>query len=382
MRLFKKIYAYILRKINSIIEIIKYYSLYPIAFLKYRNNNIYLVSERGVDARDNGYHFFRYLKEKHPELETYYIIDKKSVDFGKVEPFGNIVQYRSLKHYLLFIAAKYKISTHIMGFSPNTPFYTSFNLKHRIKGKLIFLQHGVTQGDLIGLYQERTKIDVFICGAKPEYDYVNNNFHYKNGEVCYTGFARYDALHKYTIKRQILVMPTWRVYLKTLKKEELLSSQYFTAWNNFMKDERLVKFLEKEGIELIFYPHYEMQPYIAYFQTASPQIKIADFLHYDVQTLLKESTFLITDYSSVFFDFAYMQKPSAYYQFDREEFFSKHYQKGYFDYEKDGFGPVAKDLSTLIEIIINQGKALSDIKDIYYERCKAFFPFSLTVAKK
>jgi CDP-glycerol glycerophosphotransferase (TagB/SpsB family) len=169
-------------------------------------------------------------------------------------------------------------------------------------------------------------------------------------------------------------MPTWRGYLKSLKKDELVTSQYFSEWNRVLTNERLAAFLEAENIDLIFYPHYEMQPHLAYFQSRSPRIKIADFANYDVQSLLKESAFLITDYSSVFFDFAYMRKPTAYYQFDQETFFSKHYQKGYFDYEKNGFGPVAKDMSTLIEIIMEQGKDLSKIKDVYYERCKEFFP--------
>ena len=50
---------------------------------------------------------------------------------------------------------------------------------------------------------------------------------------------------------------------------------------------------------------------------------------------------MITDYSSVAFEMAYLKKAVLYYQFDEEEFFSgKHWQKGYFDYRKDGFGAV------------------------------------------
>lgn len=43
------------------------------------------------------------------------------------------------------------------------------------------------------------------------------------------------------------------------------------------------------------------------FKTESKHVKIADWEHYDVQQLLKESAFLITDYSSIFNDFAYMK---------------------------------------------------------------------------
>ena len=38
---------------------------------KYRE--LWLVCERGNDARDNGYWFYRYLKEKHPEINARYV---------------------------------------------------------------------------------------------------------------------------------------------------------------------------------------------------------------------------------------------------------------------------------------------------------------------
>lgn len=46
---------------------------------------------------------------------------------------------------------------------------------------------------------------------------------------------------------------------------------------------------------------------------------------------------MITDYSSVAFDFAYMKKSLVYAQFDREAFFEgQTYDEGYFNYETDG----------------------------------------------
>ena len=62
--------------------------------------------------------------------------------------------------------------------------------------------------------------------------------------------------------------------------------------------------------------------------------------NYDVQDLLKRSKILITDYSSVFYDFAYMKKEVIYYQFDYNDFFKKHYEIGNFNFEKNGFGPI------------------------------------------
>ena len=80
-----------------------------------------------------------------------------------------------------------------------------------------------------------------------------------------------------------------------------------------------------------------------------------------------ESEILITDYSSVYFDFAYMLKPVYYYQFDYKEYRSDHYAQGYFDYKNDGFGPVVEDEVQLVNLIMNP----SD--NNYRKRAKSFF---------
>ena len=91
------------RLAGYIFEGIKYFSLYPLARLIYRNRKIHLFSERGVDARDNGYHLYRYYRQNHPEIESYFVISKDSADREKILALGNVVNHRSLKHYLLFI---------------------------------------------------------------------------------------------------------------------------------------------------------------------------------------------------------------------------------------------------------------------------------------
>ena len=60
---------------------------------------------------------------------------------------------------------------------------------------------------------------------------------------------------------------------------------------------------------------------------------------------------MITDYSSVFFDFAYMDKPEIFYQFDEEEYRKGHYQEGYFSYRRDAFGPVVVEETEFVDAI-------------------------------
>lgn len=355
-------------------EMVKYYALFPVALWKYRGREIWLVSERGTDARDNGYHFYKYLREKHPEIEVYYVITADSADRPKVEALGNVVLHGSRQHYLLFISAEYKISTHINGYSPYIYFYSRFGTLLPWKGKHIFLQHGITHNEIEGLYAENTYLNLFVCGGRPEYEHIAANFHY-NDEVKYTGFARFDALHDATTKDQILLMPTWRLFLGNCAERELAESDYVTKWNAVLRDARLLDALKRSGKTLVFYPHYEVQKnYLHLFSSNDPSVVIAGFGHYDVQQLLKESQLLVTDYSSVFFDFAYMKKPCVYYQFDEEQFFAGHYQKGYFDYRDMGFGEVLTEHDTLVDAIIGYLESGCQMKEEYAQRIEGFFP--------
>ena len=69
-----------------------------------------------------------------------------------------------------------------------------------------------------------------------------------------------------------------------------------------------------------------------------------------------------------------MGKPVVYYQFDYEEYRNAQYKEGYFSYEKNGFGPVIKTESKLIEYV----KEIADNKwenpKEYILRAEAFFP--------
>lgn len=331
-------------------------------FKKYRD--IWIISERGDDARDNGYYFFEYLMSQRNRPDVYYIIDKKSSDYTKIKEYTNVIHRGSLKHWLYFCLARIKISTHIMGYSPDRYLFTWLDKYLGIVfGKKVFLQHGITKDNIKALHYPNVKLDLFICGTAPEFNYVLKNFGHPKGVVKYTGLARFDNLHDFDVNRQILLMPTWRQYLKGCSESEFKLSEYFKRYTSLICSDSLHWLLEHYDYKLIFYPHYEMQKYIHLFSSNHPRIAIAGFADYDVQKLLMESALLITDYSSVFFDFAYMKKPVIYYQFDYDTFRKKHYNEGYYDYCTMGFGNAVAtedDLINSVKAIVNADCAMSE----------------------
>ena len=361
-------------KIFFFFDILKVLICLPIGYLLHYKKDIYIICERGTDARDNGYHMFKYMIEHHPDKNVYYIIDKNSADYHKVANLGQVIDYKSWKHVLYFIAARKKISSHYLGYAPGVPYrFQKLQRYLKVPGKHIFLQHGVIYNDLIGLHADQSKIDLFVCGAKPEYEFVKNVFGHPDGVVCYTGLARYDNLHDFETTKDILVMPTWRKYLSDLSKEDFIRSDYYIHWNEILKNPQLSAWLQEHNLRLVFYPHYEMQKFVDCFKIEDKNVVIANFDDYDVQKLLKESKLLITDYSSVFFDFAYMKKPSIYYQFDKSEFYSQHYKQGYFDYSKNGFGIVASDIDALLKALKDNIDRNFRLEPYYIEKIDHFF---------
>lgn len=349
------------------------------------SKDIWLFEEKPLEARDNAFYLYKYVKENHPEICSYYVIRKGSPDIEKIKHYGTTINTGSLKHYIYWMAAKYSINSQQFGAAPY-PTDVHYKLKRMCrKGqKTIFLQHGIIKDDMIGLHYERTRFDLFVCSAPREYEQIKDVFGYPPNKVKLLGMCRYDALKKNKEKtRNILVMPTYRVWMRPHKtyaeatQEEankFRTSMFYNKYKDLLSNETIINFLEFHNYKLVFYLHYSFQPYTRCFkELENSTIIIADRSHYDVQKLLINSDLLITDFSSVYFDYAYMEKPVVYYQFDEEEYRKKQYSNGYFSYSSDGFGPVYHKENELVAYIIDRINNNCELEAKYLERVNKFF---------
>ena len=339
----------------------------------YEKKEIWIVSEKKLEARDNGYHFFKYLRTQHPEINSFYVIDKRGSDVGKVQQIGPIIHYNSFRHCIYYYVAKERICSQIHGVQPFEEFSVlkRIHIYKRKDQRQINLKHGISKDYSTAFDFRKMGYDLYISGVKSEYDYIKEHFNYPDKNIVLSGFCRFDALHNIAAPRkQILVMPTFRSWLRTsdsskqeasIEEMQLFKqSDYFSFYSSLLTAPELINALKVSGYIMVFYLHYTFQPYTKAFSNYSSNVvKIADREGDDVQALLKESALLITDYSSVFFDFAYMHKPVVYAQFDKAEYREKHYKEGMFIYERDGFGPVCSDISSVI----------SETKDLLIRNC-------------
>ena len=349
------------------------------ACLKKREKQMWLVCEEYNEARDNGYWLYKYIRKAHPEQDVVYAINKESVDYEKIKNLGEVIQYGSIKHWAYYLAASINIQ---------------FPKRRKAKcGSLLFIRSlwnfKKYQSVFTAWCRENDlpfyiimKMRMFITTAPREHQFICEKFGYPDGWVKCVGIARLDGLHDAKVKKnQILVMPTWRKWISVPSSvsatlddmSSFEATEYCKRWMEVLRSSEIEEWLANAGMELVFYPHRNMQKFISFFKTESKHVKIADWEHYDVQQLLKESAFLITDYSSIFNDFAYMRKPMIYYQFDNEKFRKAQYEEGYFSFKEDGFGPVCEtfeELKTALKRAIDENLKNPEV---YLNREKEFF---------
>ena len=352
--------SYYLKKVKDV-KLEDYVAFFPMLIgwiaspiFRKRNKDVWVICDRKDEARDNGYFFFKYLCSVHKEVRCIYVIDKKCNDYQKVKDLGEIVQYGSIRHWILYFSSRWLISS--QSNKPNGYLCTLIERLGLYKPDHVFLQHGITKDVAEFLLASHRLVKYFIAGAQPEYEFIKEKFGYKEDTVQYTGFARFDSLHSYCVKNnRILIMPTWRKWLR-FKSEthedatfDINSSDYIACWKALLKSKELDDIINRYNLEVIFYPHPNMKGILKPAKLVSDKISIVNSEKEDLQSLLKTSSILITDYSSVFFDMAYMKKPIIFYQFDEEKYRKYHYQRGWFDYSKTSFGVVCKEKNAVID---------------------------------
>lgn len=353
----------------------------------HKNSMVCLVSDRPTKADDNGEHFFKWLiREGSGRLKPYFVIKKDSPDFDRMKKIGPVVDPDSKKYDRLFLRARFIVSSSFGG-----KVYQNFgDTEQFFRGlysfKYVFLQHGVTQNDisnLVGRYASNASL--FVCASYRERSSILElPYHYDESTVVLSGFPRHDNLRINVdpAERRIMLAPTWRSSLSKgfdpddggaiVLEEDFLHSDYYKAFVGLIQDERLVKHLRDNGFVLDFVVHPGFAR-CAYLFPESDVVRIVSECNYNEE--FKKASILITDYSSVAFDFALLGKPVVYFQYDEDTYYGggHWFKKGYFDTRRDGFGPVLNGKDDVVDYVIGLIDNDCAIEESYLQRVKDFF---------
>ena len=346
-------------------------TLYTILYPFYKNRRIWLYMDKIESGDDNAEHLYKYSIGQDDGIKKYFTVDKASNDFKRLENLKNLLAFDSIKQRLIYLFAEKIISSH-----PDDEILNPFINKNEkcyaglISSDKIFLQHGVTKDNVsswLHKYEKNLKMIVAVSDDEAK-SFLDEGYNYNKEIIKVLGFPRFDNLEKSQTKKQILIMPSWRKKLLYAPPQYIMDSEYFKAINSLINSKKLIETAKKYGYKIIFKPHPRVYDYIGLFD-ANDYVEIDKDSTY--QELFKSSDLMITDYSSVAFDFAYMEKPLIYYQYGNDY----NFDEGYFKYKTMGFGEVISDEGELIKTVEDYLNNDCEMKDEYKSRVDNFYKY-------
>ncbi|MDT0702585.1 CDP-glycerol glycerophosphotransferase family protein [Mammaliicoccus sciuri] len=342
-------------------KIYKY--LYPVfRMLPIRSNYIVYYSYWGDQYSCSPKAIYKNILENEKKFKNIWILNDTNMP---IDGNGIKVKKNSLKYWYYLATAKYFIQ------NTNMP----IDYKKRKKQKEVQTFHGTfmkTMGfDTPELKYEtrQNKIDEFQKKVN-NWNYVSIPSDYMKEKAksafnttvkaLKTGFPRNDMLFdalKYKEetksslnipkgKKVILYAPTWRegkssnIEMNIKKIQETLDDQYV----------------------LLIRAHYMVSGNMDIRDYYPFAINVSNYP--SIEELYSITDVLITDYSSVMFDFAYLKKPMIFYAYDLEKYL--YGERGvYLNYSNIIPGPLVRTTDEIINVLSNYSNLDSEYKDKY-----------------
>lgn len=298
--------------------------------------DVWLMDERVCrSAEDNGYFFFKYLRQHYPDLKVYFVISSGSPDYDKVSKLGQVVVHYSFSHAYYLLQANVLLSTD--SFRELTyPYEIAPGLRRPTHN--VFLKHGVL-GNKFTHYSKSNFPHISQITASSDLEKTQiyiNSYGFDPVQISVTGLARFDNLFS-NDRRQpsnhILIVPTWRQWLENV--DDIDPSKFLWSWRDLIASEGLGRLLDKHNIEATFIPHFKMSRFLTDFCTECSRINIIDDLGSPLYEYIMECDLLVTDYSSLMYDFLYQNKPVIAYMFDKNEWEKQPPAPPHIDFDKD-----------------------------------------------
>lgn len=358
------------------------FTVYKVGFLivgkivPKNTNLIVFESFLGKQYSDNPRAIYEYVSKNYPKYKFIWSVDKESISKFKTLDVKYSKRF-SLKWLYLMNRAKYWVSNSRMPLwipkPQNTIYLQTWHgtpLKKLAADMDQVLMPGTdTESYKQNFLYEAEKWDCLISPNTYSTNIFRSAFRY-NKKMLETGYPRNDYLiNKNTTdeinkikaklnlphdKKILLYAPTWRdnqFYGRGRYKFDIPMD--FEQMKSRLSDEYIIllrmHYLIAENINLDGLEQF-----------------VYDFSNYDdIRELYLISDALITDYSSVFFDYAILKRPIYFYTFDLKEY--RDTLRGfYLDFEMEAPGPIIKTTEELIQ-------HLDTIDQYNYEAIEHFY---------
>ena len=367
-------------------EMLKERLLYWLSYPLYHKKNIWLTFDKIYKGGDCGEYFYKYaLTRKDTDVVPVYVMNQEAEDTKRLRKEGyQPLIHGTRKHRLMYLHAKMVFATHaglynFNGISNEEIPY----LQDLISADAVCIQHGLSVQDLaFNANQAFNNNKLYYCASKyevknllqPQYGYLDPS------AVRLKGLARFDGLVSRD-QKQILITPTWRNYIALCPNaknesrpysELFKDTDYYKIYNSLITDHKLLDTAKKTGYKLIYLVHPNIGEQAVDFEKKEG-VEIVSALGVNYEKILCESSLMLTDYSGVQFDFAYMRKPVVYYHPPK---LPPHYVEGGFFYDTQGFGEICTEHQELVDTLCAYMESGCALKPFYRDRQDDFFAFS------
>lgn len=353
----------------------------------FRNKKIWMFYDKIYKGGDSSEYLFKYASKQNDGIRKYYLIDKHVPDYKRLKKEGYKPLIRnSVMHKLVFFNANMMIVSNSTVFAFNDfPLYLSTYIRDIVDFHVVCVQHGLSvQKIAIAQNRLRDNTRLYYCASPyeiknlshPVYDYADYD------ALRLTGVPRYDGLVN-NDQRQILLSPTWRMQSAMLVSrnegvqrdynDHFKESSYYKVFNSLINDERLLSAAKKYGYRIAYVLH----PIVASQADDFDKNDYVDIIpstgDMSYEKMFCESSLMVTDYSGVQFDFAYMRKPLVYLHHND---IPQHYEEGTYHYDTMAFGEIVHTNDELIDLLVEYMKNDCRMKEVYRKRADDFFAFS------
>lgn len=359
-------------------------TLYWLTAPVYGRKKIWITFDKLYKGGDCGEYFYRYMRSRRSDhITPYYIIREDVPDGKRMQEEGlKPLYYRSWKQRLLYLHASMIFATHssVHSFCGFSKWEVKF-IQDRIKAVNTCIQHGLSVQDLT-LDSNRivNNNKRYYCASKCEMENLASpGYDYGADVLRLTGLARYDGLIDQR-EKMILITPTWRAYIAMPAvmgsarpyNPEFKNTEYYRIYQALLENEKLQEAARRNGYRIVYLLHPILSAQIGDFH-AGKSVEILPATEVNYEKILTQASLMVTDYSGVQFDFAYMRKPVVYFH---PPTLPPHFEDGGFSYETQGFGEICTKIDELVEALCGYLDADCRTKPEYKEREDAFFAFS------
>lgn len=336
-------------------------------FIPCQKETILFISFHGRGYSDNPKALHEYIS-KHPKYQKYRCIFAIKNHREKNLQIDNakIIEYFSIPYFFYLARSKYwiancKLPKYVLK-KPSQIYLQTWHgtplkkLAHDIvvPEGTTFYRSGMSIEEMRSTYDDDvSKYNYMISPSAFTTEVFQSAFKIERQRLIETGYPRNDILSNYqnsdleaikakwnlpSNKKVILYAPTWRDNSFNLKGYTFKLKVDFKKWQ---------KTLGKDYV-VIFKPHYLI---VNDFDLES----VKDFVYFvdpkeDISSLYLIADILVTDYSSVFFDYAILRRPIYFYMYDLDSYRDE-LRGFYLDIYQDLPGKIIENEDSLLEKI-------------------------------